>query len=318
MSPAIGQLLIRQPDNSIRIFPLSEEKITVGRNPENALQLDHPLISRHHADLHLDPQGLIITDLGSANGTFVGGDRLLRDQPRLLEPGLEVHIGPYVLLYETHDLGPEAEGGVTETAALAKVPFTVELVPLEVALPSAPLISQADLIVAPTPPRASFPSQVAEGTASRYIQELPASYRDNEFLGRFLLIFETIWEQLEQRQDHIEMYFDPLTCPATFLPWLANWLDIQMSEQLPEERIRRLLAEGVELYHWRGTRYGLARMIEVCTGLFPEIKEDPSKPFVIHVSISTNEHDIDKTLVEDLIQAHKPAHLSYALEIVSK
>jgi phage tail-like protein len=141
-------------------------------------------------------------------------------------------------------------------------------------------------------------------------------FHDNDFLRRYLLIFETIWEPLEQRQDHIAMYFDPHTSPASFLPWLASWLGIELSSRLPEATRRALLAEGMALQRWRGTRYCLARVIEICAGVTPQIIEDPALPFVVRVIITApTGTDVDRTLIEELIRAYKPAYLGYVLEI---
>jgi phage tail P2-like protein len=124
---------------------------------------------------------------------------------------------------------------------------------------------------------------------------------------------------LEQRQDHIEMYFDVQTCPPAFLPWLASWLGLSLNERWPEARRRRLLAQAMELYRWRGTHYGLVRMIEVCTGITPVITEHPSQPFVFRIRITlppgTSGEAVDKDFIEELIQAHKPAHAGYVLEV---
>ena len=112
------------------------------------------------------------------------------------------------------------------------------------------------------------------------------------------------------------MYFHPRTCPATFLPWLAQWLDLTLDPRLPEARQRAILAQAVEIYQWRGTRFGLERMIEICTGLNIDISEDPSQPFVFHVQVTVpNPGTVDRQLIEDLIQSHKPAHVGYTLEL---
>ena len=77
----------------------------------------------------------------------------------------------------------------------------------------------------------------------------------------------------------------------------------------------------MELYSWRGTRYGLARMIEVCTGLTPVITESLSQPYVFHIRVTlppgSPGETIDKALIEELIQAHKPAHAGYVLEVTT-
>jgi two-component system response regulator AtoC len=43
--------------------------VTIGRDAESGIRLDHPSVSRQHAVVHLGPP-LRIQDLGSANGTL--------------------------------------------------------------------------------------------------------------------------------------------------------------------------------------------------------------------------------------------------------
>lgn len=50
-------------------IPISQ-KLTVGRSPTNDLQLHSQSISREHASLEPTEEGLLVTDLGSYNGTF--------------------------------------------------------------------------------------------------------------------------------------------------------------------------------------------------------------------------------------------------------
>lgn len=50
-------------------------------------------ISRRHADIHVQSNRLYLVDLDSSNGTYVGGERLLPAQPRLLQNGDEILLG---------------------------------------------------------------------------------------------------------------------------------------------------------------------------------------------------------------------------------
>jgi phage tail-like protein len=161
-----------------------------------------------------------------------------------------------------------------------------------------------------------LPAELLRAPSSSYLRDLPIIFQDSDFLGRMLLIFENIWEPLELRQDHIERYFDPRTCPAVLLPWLASWVDLPLSPHWPEARVRQLVAEALDLYRWRGTRYGLARMIEIRTGLSARIDEVPDQPWVFRVTIQTPDGaGVDRALVEEVIDAHKPAHAGYILEV---
>jgi len=309
--PEMGQLLVEIQGNVVATLPLNLPVLTIGRTPDNGLSLPHPDVSRHHAEVRLTDDGPIFTDIGSSNGTVVAGVRLLPYQPLPLIDGLVIQIGPFFLTYRASH--GEERGNVADAAPL------VQEAPAA-SPPPPPLASLPPLPLLPTVKRRpTGPVPLARGPVSQYLRDLPVIFEsngDNDFLGRFLLIFESLWEPLEQRQDHLALYFDPRTTPATFLPWLAGWLSLAVDTHWPEERVRRLLAEGMDLYRWRGTAYGLTRMIEVCTGLTPQIGERAGAPFVFHVSVATPPGgSVDRDLIEGLILAHKPAHAGYLLEV---
>jgi phage tail-like protein len=302
------RLIVQRGDSVVQTVALDRPVLSIGRTPENALALADTLVSRHHAELRLEPEGLTLTDLHSSNGTFVEGARLPPDQPRLLTNGAHIQIGPFLLTYQVG-----SDNGSSE-------PPTGDMVAVDAPLIQPIQAMQPVQALARTPmhlPRPTLPATVATGPASMYIESLPDIYADNDFLARFLLLFQNVWEPLEQRQDHIDMYFDPRTSPANFLPWLASWLDLSFNQHWPETRRRRLLAEAIDLYRWRGTRYGLVRMIEVCTGITPEVSDNPAQPYTFDVKITLPKgSDIDKNLIDELIQAHKPAHAGYRLEVL--
>ena len=75
------------------------------------------------------------------------------------------------------------------------------------------------------------------------MQFLPGFYHESDFLRRYLLILESLWETAETRQDFLP-FFDPRTCPPGFLSFLANWLGLKLPEShnLPEANRRDLIA----------------------------------------------------------------------------
>jgi phage tail-like protein len=151
---------------------------------------------------------------------------------------------------------------------------------------------------------------------SRYVRDLPAIYQgmENGFLGRYLRIFEAIWEPFEQRQSQITMYFDPRTSPAALLPMLEHWLAIPFSQHWPEFRRRQLLAEAADLYRWRGTNNALERVIAIYTGVPPMITAHPSEPFVIQIDPRVRiEQQADQEALVLLIELFKPAHIAYTI-----
>ena len=74
---------------------------TLGRDPGNDVKLDHPSVSRFHAEVRRTPKGDILTD-HSSNGAFVNGQRV-RGQ-HLLKSGDVLQIGPFKLTYDQSSL----------------------------------------------------------------------------------------------------------------------------------------------------------------------------------------------------------------------
>jgi DNA-binding NtrC family response regulator len=54
-----------------------EGEVGIGTAPGNELVLTDPTVSRHHCSIAATPEGLLLTDLGSANGTSIHGVRVL-------------------------------------------------------------------------------------------------------------------------------------------------------------------------------------------------------------------------------------------------
>jgi hypothetical protein len=57
--------------------PLGEAPITVGRGPANGVVLADDSVSWHHAQLWTESDAAWVRDLGSRNGTFVNGERVV-------------------------------------------------------------------------------------------------------------------------------------------------------------------------------------------------------------------------------------------------
>ena len=308
-------LTVRQLGADVRTVSLTGDKLAIGRLPDNDLVFPERTVSSHHALLRRESGGYTVTDLDSLNHTYVGDEQLRPYQPRLLSPGDSIRIVTYELVYgapRTAAPGADAEPQVPSGADRAEAAEQADRTP-----------SSEGASPPRVPPRPTYPMPLPDGPSSRYLRYLPGLYHEDDFIGRFLLIMEAIWEPLEQREDHIELYANPKTCPASFLGWLGGWLGVALEAHWPEARCRRLLTEAMDLYRWRGTRYGLTRMIEVCTGLAPEVDEGMvaagptrSQPHVFHVRVTIPpDSDVDREFIDALVRAHKPAHAGYVLDV---
>lgn len=89
--------------------------LTIGRSPENGLQLDDIQISRKHAVIEQTPAGTVVRDLGSGNGTYVGTKRISEYR---LSPGDIVNIGPMALVFQGPEEAPPTGRSIAEPLEL--------------------------------------------------------------------------------------------------------------------------------------------------------------------------------------------------------
>lgn len=83
-------LLVNRKQPSIR-FDVDKATVAIGRGRTNAIVLEDPTVSRQHATIKLENNEFVLYDLGSANGTYVDGERV-RD-PVPLKDGAVVKFG---------------------------------------------------------------------------------------------------------------------------------------------------------------------------------------------------------------------------------
>jgi phage tail-like protein len=184
---------------------------------------------------------------------------------------------------------------------------------------------------------------------SRFVKYLPSLYAEqDELMGRFLMLFESVWAPLGAQIAAMHYYLDPRTAPSGLLPWLAQCVDLAVSDQWTEAQKRRLIGSALQLYRRRGTRRGLQDFLEIYTGVKPQIVEHRANNLRLGsgarlaTSVALGQQNIPHTftvilslppvpaasslerarkeadrrrMVEDIIETEKPAHTSYTLQI---
>lgn len=95
-------------------YPL-EERLTIGRSPENDISIDDATVSAEHAVIEACDAGYLVRDLDSTNGIFLNGQRLASGTNSALTIG-------DVLLLGTHDLAliDELPSGMEKTLRIKK------------------------------------------------------------------------------------------------------------------------------------------------------------------------------------------------------
>ncbi len=94
-------------------YPLSSPVTTIGREDCDILLPQDERVSRRHAKIERQGNGLVLTDLGSTNGTFVNGARVRASYT--LQPGDLIQLG-------SSSLTVRAEGRSRPTRAMREPP----------------------------------------------------------------------------------------------------------------------------------------------------------------------------------------------------
>ncbi len=77
---------------------LERDSITMGRGPGVDIAFDDGAMSKEHAALELTPEGYLVRDMGSTNGTSVNGSRVMAAD---LKHGDRIGLGDHTLQYLT-------------------------------------------------------------------------------------------------------------------------------------------------------------------------------------------------------------------------
>jgi pSer/pThr/pTyr-binding forkhead associated (FHA) protein/tetratricopeptide (TPR) repeat protein len=92
------KLIVQLKQKTIQELELASDMVVViGRGDDCAVKLDDILISREHAEIREDNGRYLVSDMGSANGTFVGTRKITRDQE--LKDGDVIRISPYTISF---------------------------------------------------------------------------------------------------------------------------------------------------------------------------------------------------------------------------
>jgi predicted component of type VI protein secretion system len=96
-STAAGRLRLRQvrgdAETQAEAVWLLKPDTTLGADPANDVVLDDNLVSGRHARLRWDGAGWWLEDLGSTNGTFVNGERIVAGAARPVPLGARLQFG---------------------------------------------------------------------------------------------------------------------------------------------------------------------------------------------------------------------------------
>jgi predicted nucleic acid-binding Zn-ribbon protein len=110
-----GEYLCVEEDAQLRVVALAREWTRIGRSLAADVRFDDPTVSRRHALIVRQPDGVRVLDDRSLNGVFVNGERI---EGRLLQDGDEIIVGRYRLGFIAIEQTARAATAVDEPSTL--------------------------------------------------------------------------------------------------------------------------------------------------------------------------------------------------------
>jgi hypothetical protein len=158
------KLSVRQGPRPNLVFELDQPSYMIGREAGNEIVIEDPQVSRRHAQLTRQGHSYLIEDVGSTNGTYVNGKRVMA--PTLLANGDMVGLADTVIIAVQAPL-PAGEEATVVSDAAPYVPYVPPTVPAF----TPPVVQPQP---APKPVYVPPPANVAPQAQPIYTPQIPA------------------------------------------------------------------------------------------------------------------------------------------------
>lgn len=157
----MAKLALKFEDKVLKEITLGQSLVTIGRLPDNTVQIDNLAVSGHHAKIYWETDHYIVEDNNSLNGTYVNNRKISKQQ---LQDGDSVLIGKHTLSFkdEWHEDAPTGH-------TMAEVPMKpVPKMEATMVLDTKKAKELMAQMRAGGAPAAAAPAPAAGGTGSAY------------------------------------------------------------------------------------------------------------------------------------------------------
>ncbi len=161
----MAKLILSLDDFVLNEIALTKERTTIGRRPNNDIQIDNLAVSADHAVIVMATDDWLVEDLGSTNGTLVNGKPVKK---QILQDNDVIELGRYKLKFV----------GKAAPAALATRDYDRTMVVPPATLNAASEQAPATSAAGPVPPsahHASVPPPAAQAAALLSATPVPAA-----------------------------------------------------------------------------------------------------------------------------------------------
>src|SRR5512137_2028957 len=112
----MAKLVVLSAGMTGRTQELKAEKTTVGRVEDNTFQIAEPSVSSHHCEVLLRGSEVVVRDLNSTNGTYIGGEKVTES---VLKLGQVLRLGQIQMRLEADAAGAPPKKHFDRTTVIA-------------------------------------------------------------------------------------------------------------------------------------------------------------------------------------------------------
>jgi phage tail-like protein len=156
------------------------------------------------------------------------------------------------------------------------------------------------------------------------IHQLPVGMVEDEFLVRFVSIFQHVADTVVGQIDNLPHVFDVTVAPLPMVRTLGRWVGLDwIDPSLPDALQRRIVTEYFSMLRWRGTRRGMVQLLELISdapatveesgGIYPEGRAPADVGHVV-LRVQTSGWATDADLLR-IVQAELPASITFELHV---
>ncbi len=159
------------------------------------------------------------------------------------------------------------------------------------------------------------------------LHQLPVGMAEDDFLFRFVSIFQRVADTVVHQIDTLPHMFDPTVAPEPMVQTMATWLGVDWLDSSLDGRLqRRIVLDYADLIQWRGTKRGLQQLLELLSGAPAEVRdsggvfpegESPAAPPHVRLDVESAGWNSVADLVR-IIRDELPATVTFDLWIAGE
>jgi phage tail-like protein len=156
------------------------------------------------------------------------------------------------------------------------------------------------------------------------VDQLPLAMLEDDFLVRFLSIFQEVADTFMVQADNMEHLVDTTVAPDAMVRAMGAWIGVPtIDPSLPDGVQRRIVREHGQMLAWRGTALGMRHLLEMITdapaqiedsgGVYPE-GEAPVNNGHVRIRVESSGWTTEDDLL-DLVRSELPGHVTFELVV---